>query len=83
MQTVTMIVLVLYLNGSPIEFMGHHETANGWERMGISGCLAMKRTLRRNGFKSNASGTTRYSCESRKVKVGPNYEGKEIVKELL
>jgi hypothetical protein len=83
METVTMIVLVLYLTGSPIEFMGHHETANGWERMGIAGCLTMKRTLRRNGFKSNAAGTTRYSCESRKVKVGPNYEGKEIVKELL
>jgi len=83
MQIVTMIVLVLYVNGSPIEFMGHHETANGWERMGIAGCLTTKRTLRRNGFRSNASGTTRYSCESRKVKVGPNYEGKEIVKELL
>jgi len=82
MKIVTMIVLVLYLDGSPIEFMGHHETANGWERMGISGCLAMKRTLKRNGWKDNESGTTRYACESRSVKVGPNYEGKEIVKGL-
>ena len=45
---ITMMVLVLYLNGSIIEFMGHHETENGWERIGIAGCLQMKRTLKRN-----------------------------------
>lgn len=84
MQTVTMIVLILYLNGSPIEFLGHTESADGtWQKLTIGNCLAYKRTLRRNGFKGNASGTTRYTCEKRKVKVGPNYEGKEIVKELL
>ena len=47
----TMMILVLYLNGSVIEFMGHHETSVGWERMGMSGCLQMKRTLKRNGWK--------------------------------
>ena len=82
MKIVTMIILVLYLDGNPIEFMGHHETSNGWERMGMSGCLKMKRTLKRNGWKDNTSGTTRYVCEKRSVKVGPNYENKEIVKGL-
>ncbi len=28
---ITMMVLVLYLNGSVIEFMGHHETDDGSE----------------------------------------------------
>lgn len=83
MQIVTMIVLVLYLNGSPIEFLGHTERADGnWHRLSIGECLAFKRTLRRNGWRDNASKTTRYSCEERTVKVGPNYEGKEIVKGL-
>ena len=80
MQIVTMIVLVLYLNGSPIEFLGHTERADGtWARITVGECLSYKRTLKRN---DNASKTTRYSCEERTVKVGPNYEGKEIVKGL-
>jgi len=84
MQTLTMIVLILYLNGSPIEFLGHTERADGtWARVTISECLSYKRTLKRAGWKDSASGTTRYACEKREVKVGPNYEGKEIVKELL
>lgn len=83
MQTVSMIVLVLYLNGSPIEFLGHTERADGtWARVTIGECLSYKRVLKRNGWKDNASKTTRYSCEERTVKVGPNYEGKEIVKGL-
>lgn len=82
-MTVSMIVLVLYLNGSAIEFLGHTERSDGtWARLTVGECLSYKRTLKRNGWRDNASGTTRYSCEKRTVKVGPNYEGKEIVKGL-
>ena len=79
-----MFVLVLYLNGGIIEFMGHQENYEG-ERveMGVPGCLAMKRTLSRNGWKDSESGETRYSCEKKKVEVGDNWEGREVVKKLL
>ena len=43
----------------------------------------MKRTLSRNGWKDSDSGETRYSCEKRKVEVGDNWEGREVVKKLL
>ena len=47
-----MFVLMLFLNGNLIEFMGHHENEKGeWVEMGVPGCLAMKRTLSRNGWK--------------------------------
>ena len=49
-----MFVLMLFLNGNVIEFMGHHENEKGeWVEMGVPGCLAMKRTLSRNGWKDN------------------------------
>jgi hypothetical protein len=79
----TMIILVLYLNGSVIEFMGHHETSVGWERMGMSGCLQMKRTLKRNGWKDNSAGTTRYACEKRTVELRINWEGNEVVASIV
>ena len=79
-----MFVLILYLNGGIIEFKGHHENDQGeWVEMGVPGCLAMKRTLSRNGWKDSNSGETRYSCEKKKVEVGDNWEGREIVKKLL
>ena len=79
-----MFVLVLYLTGGIIEFMGHHENSEGeWVEMGVPGCLAMKRTLSRNGWKDSESGETRYSCEKKKVEVGDNWEGREVVKKLL
>ena len=79
-----MFVLVLYLNGGIIEFMGHHENSEGeWVEMGVPGCLAMKRSLSRNGWKDSESGETRYSCEKKKVEVGDNWEGREVVKKLL
>ena len=37
----TMFVLILYLNGGIIEFMGHHEKDGEWVEMGVPGCLAM------------------------------------------
>ena len=48
-----MFVLILYLNGGIIEFMGHHEKDGEWVEMGVPGCLAMKRTLSRNGWKDS------------------------------
>ena len=83
-MNITMIILVLYLNGSVIEFMGHQEQGvNGWVRMGMSGCLEMKRTLKRNGWKDNNEGTTRYACEKRTVELKDNWEGKEIVASII
>jgi hypothetical protein len=80
----TMFVLMLYLNGNVIEFMGHHEDENGeWVEMGVPGCLAMKRTLSRNGWKDSQNGETRYSCEKHKVAVENNWEGREVVRKIL
>ena len=43
----TLLVLVLYINDVPKEWMGHHEnTAGKWVEMGMGGCLKMKRTLK-------------------------------------
>jgi hypothetical protein len=81
---VTIFVLVLYINDVPKEFMGHHENAGGnWVEMGMVGCLQMKRTLKRNGWKDSFTGQTRFACEKHKVEVGPNYEGLAVVKKIL
>ena len=80
----TMFVLMLFLDGNLIEFMGHHENEQGeWVEMGVPGCLAMKRTLARNGWKDSASGQTRYACEKHKVEVEDNWEGREVVRKVL
>jgi hypothetical protein len=79
----TIMVLVLYINDVPKEFMGHHEDKGQWVEMGLSGCLQMKRTLKRNGWKDSYTGETRYACEKHKVEVGKNHEGLEVVKKLL
>ena len=84
MVTKIMFVLMLYLNGSVIEFMGHHENEHGeWVEMGVPGCLAMKRTLSRNGWKDSASGETRYACETHEVMVEHNWAGREVVRKIL
>ena len=82
-MTTTMIVLVFYLSGSITEFMGHHETSEGWSIMGISGCLQMKRTLARNNWSPNVDGKTKYTCEQRVVEVKPNWEGKDVVTRIV
>ena len=52
-----MFVLLLYMNDNLKEWMGHYENDSGeWVEMGMSGCLSMKRTLKRNGWKDTASG---------------------------
>ena len=54
-----MFVLLLYINDNLKEYMGHYENDSGeWVEMGMSGCLSMKRTLKRNGWKDTASGKT-------------------------
>ena len=51
-----MFVLMLFLNGNLIEFMGHHENEKGeWVEMGVPGCLAMKRTLSRTPCELHAT----------------------------
>jgi hypothetical protein len=80
----TIMVLVLYINDVPKEFMGHHENKSGeWVEMGTGGCLKMKRTLKRNGWKDSYTGKTRFACEKRKVEIGPNWEKLLVVKKLL
>ena len=81
---VTIMVLVLYINDVPKEFMGHHENSAGkWVEMGMGGCLKMKRNLKRNGWKDSYTGRTRFACEKRKVEMGPNHEKLIVVKKLL
>ena len=80
----TIMVLVLYINDVPKEFMGHHENKSGeWVEMGTGGCLKMKRTLKRNGWKDTASGSTRYACEKRTVELKTNWEGNEVVASII
>ena len=80
----TIMVLVLYINDVPKEFMGHHENSAGkWVEMGMGGCLKMKRNLKRNGWKDSYTGRTRFACEKRKVEIGPTWEKLLVVKKLL
>ena len=81
---VTLLVLVLYINDIPKEWMGHHENKNGeWVEMGMGGCLKMKRTLKRNGWKDSYTGKTRFVCEKHEVELGLNHEGLIVVKKIL
>jgi len=78
------MVLVLYINDVPKEWMGHHENKNGeWVEMGLSGCLQMKRTLKRNGWKDSFTGKTRFVCAKHKVELGLNHEDVIVVKKIL
>ena len=81
---VTLMVLVLYINDIPKEWMGHHENSAGkWVEMGMVGCLQMKRTLKRHGWKDSYTGKTRFSCEKHEVELGLNHEGVIVVKKIL
>tara|TARA_R100001015_G_C4548523_1_gene110917 strand:+ start:455 stop:700 length:246 start_codon:yes stop_codon:yes gene_type:complete len=79
---IEMVVLVLYLNSAPIEYMGHIERDSGWQKMTISDCLRYKRTIKRNGWQESKTGNTRYSCELRQVTLGQSWDNKEIVKSI-
>ena len=79
-----MFVLLLYMNDNLKEWMGHYENDSGeWVEMGMSGCLSMKRTLKRNGWKDTASGKTRFTCEKRTVELKTNNEGNIVVAKVL
>ena len=79
----TIMVLVLYINDVPKEWMGHHEVNGRWVEMGTMGCLKMKRNLKRNGWKDSYTGRTRFACEKHEVELGPNHEGLIVVKKIL
>ena len=80
----TMFILMLFLNGYFIEYMGHYENEKGeWVEMGGRGCLQVKRTLSRNGWKDNADTNTRYAGEKHEVAVEDNWEGREVVRKIL
>ena len=79
----TIMVLVLYINDVPKEFMGHHEVKGKWVEMGMRGCLQMKRTLKRNGWKDSFTGKTRFVCAKHKVELGLNHEDVIVVKKIL
>jgi|TARA_R110002020_G_scaffold406420_1_gene616606 hypothetical protein len=81
---VEMWVLLLFLDGTLKEYAGHQESAKGeWVEMGMSGCLRMRRTLKRNGLADTASGRTRVTCEKRTVELKTNREGKIVVAKVL
>ena len=79
-----MFVLLLFLNNNLKEYAGHYENDKGqWVQMGLSQCLRMRRTLRRNGLADTASGKTRVTCEKRMVELKTNREGKIVVAKVL
>ena len=79
-----MFVLLLFLNNNLKEYAGHYENDKGqWVQMGLSQCLRMRRTLRRNGLADTASGKTRVTWEKRRVELKTNREGKIVVAKVL
>ena len=80
-----LFVLLLYINGSVREHMGYWEDPNtgSWTELGISGCLAMKRTLKRQGWKDLPSGQTRFSCEKRTVELKTDSDGNIVIAKVL
>ena len=80
-----MFVLLLYINNDIKEYMGHWEnpTTGKWSELGMSGCLSMKRTLKRNGWKDTVSGNTRFTCEKRTVELKTNKEGNIVVARVV
>ena len=49
----------------------------------MTGCLSMKRTLKRNGWRDSDSVDTRYSCERRKVLVETDGQGRARVVRIV
>ena len=63
--------------------MGHRDVRGQWQEMGMGGCLSMKRTLRRNGWRDKEGSGTRYSCEHRKVYVETGSDGRDRVMKII
>ena len=39
----TLFILILYMKGVPLEYMGHHDVRGQWQEMGMAGCLGLFR----------------------------------------
>ena len=37
----TLFILILYMKGVPLEYMGHHDVRGQWQEMGMAGCLSV------------------------------------------
>jgi len=79
----TLFILILYLRGVPLEYMGHHDVRGRWQEMGLTGCLSVRRTLKRNGWLDNDSIDTRYACEQRKVFVEQDADSRHKVVRIV
>jgi|TARA_R100000315_G_C5194884_1_gene113995 hypothetical protein len=79
----TLFILILYMKGVPLEYMGHHDVRGQWKEMGMAGCLSMKRTLKRNGWRDTEGSGTRYSCERRQVLVETGSDGRHRVMKII
>jgi len=78
---VVLFTLVLYIHEVPQEWMAFHENSSGeWTEMHLAGCLAMRRTLKRQGWRDSPG--TRYACEKRRVTTRVNWEGNTVIHKL-
>ena len=79
----TLFVLVFYMNGIIKEHMAYWEepVTKEWVEMGLSGCLTMKRTLKRQGWHDSEGG--RYACEKRVVETRIDWEGKKVIAKIV
>ena len=79
---VVLFTLVLYMNEVPKEWMAYWEdpVTKEWSEMGLPGCLAMKRTLKRQGWHDSEGG--RYACEKRRATTRVNWEGRTVIDKL-
>ena len=79
---VVLFTLVLYMNDVPKEWMAYWEdpVTKEWSEMGLPGCLAMKRTFKRQGWHDSEGG--RYACEKRRATTRVNWEGRTVIDKL-
>ena len=78
-----LFVLLLYMNGTVKEYMAYWEdpVTKEWVGTGLPGCLAMKRTLKRQGWHDTDGG--RYACEKRTVETRIDWEGKKVIARII
>ena len=79
----TLFVLLLYINGEVKEHMAFWENpeTTEWVEMGMSGCLSMRRTLKRQGWRDSEGG--RYACEKRVVETRIDFEEKKVIARIV
>ena len=79
----TLFILILYMKGVPLEYKGHLDVRGQWQELGMAGCLSVKRTLKRNGWRDTDGSGARYSCERRKVYVETGSDGRHRVMKII